>query len=246
MTEPIVAAGATGPAGPERMRRAVAEYVSAVHAAYVRQARTLPATVQGSMPLLAPGPLFVAAVGTRHLHVVATREPLGGGQRGTTATVEGEVETLRWTLAFFDPVVVPALGLLDEQAGPAFEDVRRVLGIGTYVYHLTLHPQSGLDAHHAEHTGAGLANAHATAARELDAIVRSVPADRSPLARELGGALVAGLPRAATLVARELAPADAGVAALAAAAADGQPVDPAEVRRAVRLALTPDSVAGDR
>jgi hypothetical protein len=244
LTEPIAITGSPGPAGPERMRRAVAEYVTAVHAAYVRQARTLPPAVQGSMPLMSGGPLFVAAVGTRHLHVIATREPLGGGQRGATATVDGEAPPIRWMLSFFDPVVLPALGLVDEHDGPAFAEVRRLLGIGTHVYHLTLHPQSGLGTHHAEHTGAGLANAHSTAARELDTIIRAVPDEQAPLASELGGALTSGLPRAATLIARELAPDDPAVAGLVAAAADGAPVDPADVRRALLGALAPDRSGG--
>ncbi|HWP63583.1 MAG TPA: hypothetical protein VNO86_08945, partial [Candidatus Binatia bacterium] len=63
--------------GPERMRQAVADYVRTAHEAYVTAARTFPPAVQGRMPLFAIGPFSVAAVGTRHLHLVATREPLG-------------------------------------------------------------------------------------------------------------------------------------------------------------------------
>lgn len=224
------------PSGPDRMRQAVAEYVAGIHEAYVRQSRTLPPAAQAAMPLLADAPLHVAAVGTRHLHVIATREPLGAGQRGTLASVSGEAGPLHWTLSFYDPVVIPGLGLVDERDGPAFDEVRRLLGVSTHVYHLTLSPQSGLSAHHAGHTGTGLANAHAIGVRELQAIERAAPG-RASLVRELAGALAAGLPRAATLVARELAPDSAEVADLATTAAAGADVDAAEVRRAVLRAV---------
>src|SRR5438477_435385 len=61
---------------PEQMRTAVARYVEEIHRAYVAQALTFPAAVRGRMPLLAPGPLTVAVVGARNLHVLATRDPL--------------------------------------------------------------------------------------------------------------------------------------------------------------------------
>ena len=57
---------------PEQMRAAVAQYVEEIHRAYVAQALTFPAAVRGRMALLAPGPLTVAAVGARNLHVLAT------------------------------------------------------------------------------------------------------------------------------------------------------------------------------
>jgi hypothetical protein len=219
------------------MRQAVADYVTGMHDAYLRQVQTLPPAAQAGMPLLGGGPLYVAAIGTRHLHIVGTHEALGGGQRGTMATIDGASGPLRWTLFFYDPVVVPALGLVDEREGPAFEEVRHVIGIETHLYHLTLDPRSGLSGHHATHTGTGLANAHATAVRELEAIELAVGPERAPLVRELGGALAAGLPRAAALVARALAPTDSAVASIAASASEGGPVDPAGLRRAVVKAV---------
>src|SRR5688500_13739140 len=61
--------------GPEDMRAAVAGYVAALHRAYVAQADTFPPAVRGRMPLLAAtssaGPLTVAAVGARNLHLLA-------------------------------------------------------------------------------------------------------------------------------------------------------------------------------
>ena len=102
---------------PEQMRAAVAHYVEEIHRAYVAQALTFPAAVRGQMPLLAPGPLYVAAVGARNLHVLATRDSLGP-VRSPEVELSGAVEGLSWTLRFFDPVVLPELALIDESAGP--------------------------------------------------------------------------------------------------------------------------------
>lgn len=228
--------------GPERMRQAVADYVRWAHEAYVTAARTFPPAVQGRMPLLAGGPFSVAAVGTRHLHLIATREVLGDAAatgRGPVVALEGEAPPLRWTLHFFDPVVLPALGLVDERAGPAFDEVRRLLGIRTHIYHLTL-SASSLVAHHAGHTGAGLAGAHAAAARDFEAIRAAVDGERTELANELEGALLAGLPRAAGLLARTLAPGDPEVARLATEAAP----DPTALRRAVLHAVRGAAAGG--
>ena len=82
-------------------------------------------------------------------------------------------------LRFFDPVVLPVLGLVAEADGPAPEEVRRVLGVGTYLYHLVVEPGSQLTPHHATHAGTGLASAHAAAARELETIRARAPAARS-------------------------------------------------------------------
>ena len=112
---------------PEQMREAVARYVEEIHRAYVAQAMTFPAAVRGRMPLLAPGPLTVAAVGARNLHVLATRDSLGP-VRGQEVEVAGSLEGLSWTLRFFDPVVLPELSLVDESSGPAFGEVRHALG----------------------------------------------------------------------------------------------------------------------
>ncbi len=67
---------------PERMRAAVADYVTALHRSYLAQADMFPPAVRGAMPLLAGGQpegskLHVAAVGARNLHLLATREGLG-------------------------------------------------------------------------------------------------------------------------------------------------------------------------
>jgi hypothetical protein len=220
------------------MRAAVADYVREVHEAYVRQARLLPPAVQGRLPLLADAPLHVAAIGTRHLHLVATREALGGGPRGDVATVDGEAGPIRWRLHYYDPVVVPALGLVDERDGPAFAEVRAAVGLRTYVYHLSLRPPADLASHHASHTGTGLAGAHAAAARDFDTIRRAVGSELIGLAEELEGASVAGLARAAGLVARQLVPGDPAVVAAAGPVTGGAP-DLEALRRTVLAAVRP-------
>lgn len=229
-TERAPRAGAERPA-PERMRAAVAGYVAAVHAAYLRQALLLPPAVQGRLPLLASERFWVAAVGAHHLHVLATTEPLGSAS-GREMSVGGEASPLRWTLFFYDPVVLPALGLLTESDGPAFEEVRSILGVRTCLYHLTVTPPAELGEHHAAHTGTGLANSHAAEAREFEAIRNAVPG-RERLVEELEGAARAGLVRAQALLARAIAPGDPAVEALAAA----ERPDPAGLRRAVLRAV---------
>jgi hypothetical protein len=215
------------------MREAVAQYVAAVHRAYVRQAQVLAPAAQGRLPLMNVGRFHIAAVGVRNLHLVATMEPLGTGSRGEVVGLDQEAPPLAWTIRFYDPVVLPALGLLDESAEPAFEEVRRILGVGTLLYHLTLQPPADLAEHHAGHTGAGLANAHAAATRDYEAIRAAVHPGQVSLATEFEGAGTAGLVRAAALIARELAPGDETVERLVTAASAGASVDATELRRAV-------------
>jgi hypothetical protein len=205
---------------PEQMRRAMAEFVAAVHRAYLAQARLLPPAEQARLPLLAAARLTVAAAGARNLHVLATEErfPAPVGQEVELA---GQADGLAWSLRFFDPVVLPVLGLVAEAEGPAPEEVRRALGVRTYLYHLVVEPGSQLTPHHATHAGTGLASAHATAARDLEAIRAHAPG-RQELVDELAGATGAGLVRAQALLARAIAPGDEGVAA-AAAATDPRP-----------------------
>lgn len=213
-------------ADPQQMRQAMADFVAAVHEAYLAQARLLPPAAQARLPLLAAQRLTVAAAGARNLHVIGTGErfPAPVGQE---VEVAGEADGLAWRLRFFDPVVLPVLGLVAETDGPAPEEVRRVLGVGTYLYHLVVEPGSQLTPHHATHAGTGLASAHATAARELETIRAHAPG-RQELVDELAGATTAGLVRAQALLARELAPGDPAVAAA---------TDPAAIRAALVKAL---------
>lgn len=213
--------------GPEEMRAAVAAYVEAVHRAYLAQADTFAPGVRGRMTLLAGGEVRVAAVGARNLHVIGTTEALGP-LRGQEVELDGELPGLRWTLRFYDPVVVPALGLIDETAEPAYAEVRHALGLATVVYHLVAQPGSGLTAHHAGHVGSGLASGHSRTARDFETI-RSRVRGRERLVDELEGASAAGLRRAQALLARTIAPRDAAIAALA----DAPDPDPDEVRAAL-------------
>ena len=207
---------------PERMRAAVADYVTALHRAYLAQADTFPPAVRGAMPLLTGGPLQIAAVGARNLHLLATREGLGP-LRGQEVAVDGSLPGLDWTLRFYDPVVTPALGLISEDAGPAYAEVRGALGVTTVVYHVVAQPGSGLTPNHAGHTAA---------ARDFETIRTRVPG-REALVDELVGAAHAGLPRAQALLARAIAPRDEAVAALADAVSAGASPDPDEVRKAL-------------
>ena len=217
---------------PERMRAAVADYVTALHRAYLATADTFPPAVRGAMPLLTGGPLQVAAVGARNLHLLATREELGP-LRGQEVAVEGSLPGLDWTLRFYDPVVAPALGLISEDDGPAYAEVRGALGVTTVVYHVVAQPGSGLTPHHAGHIGAGLAAGHTAAARDFETI-RTRVRGREALVDELVGAAHAGLPRAQALLAQAIAPRDPAVAALAESALAGSSgPDPDEVRKAL-------------
>lgn len=212
---------------PEDMRRAVAGYVQEIHRAYVAQALTFPPGVQGQMSLLKSPVLTVAAVAARNLHVLATAESLGP-LHGPEVSLRGEVEPLTWELRFFDPVVIPGLGLIDESGGPAFDEVRHALGIGTVVYHFVAKPGAGLSAHQASHVGTGLANGDSAVARDFESI-RSRVRGREALVDEMAGAARAGLVQAQLLLARAIAPRDGALTALAA--------EPSPTPEAIRKAL---------
>ena len=216
---------------PEEMRAAVAQYVEEIHRAYVAQAMTFPAAVRGRMPLLAPGPLTVAAVGARNLHVLATRDSLGP-VHGQEVELTGSLEGLSWTVRFFDSVVLPELALIDESDGPAFAEVRHALGVATVVYHFVASPGTGLSAHQAAHVGTGLAGGHSAAARDFETI-RSRVRGREDLVDEMAGAAAAGLVRAHALLAAAVAP---NHAALSALATQARP-DPDAVRRELLTAV---------
>ncbi len=172
------------------MRQAMADFVAAVHEAYLAQARLLPPAAQARLPLLQAPRLTVAAAGARNLHVIGTAEsfPAPVGQE---VELTGEADGLAWELRFFDPVVLPVLGLVAEADGPAPDEVRRVLGVGTYLYHLVVEPGSQLTPHHATHAGTGLASAHAAAAREqAGRLYLSAKAKDAAAAKEAYGAML--------------------------------------------------------
>ena len=168
----------------------------------------------------------MAAAGARNLHVIGTGErfPAPVGQE---VEVAGEADGLAWGCASSTRWCCPCSAWSPRPTGPAPEEVRRVLGVGTYLYHLVVEPGSQLTPHHATHAGTGLASAHAAAARELETIRAHAPG-RQELVDELAGATTAGLVRAQALLARELAPGDQAVAAA---------TDPAAIRAALVKAL---------
>jgi len=226
----------TSPAGrpsPEVMRQALADYVSAVHGAYLDAAALLPLAERARLPLIRADKLTVIAVGTSYLHVVGTTEALSA-PRGQEVEIDGALEDISWTLRFVDPVVLPAVGLLDESAGPRQDDVRRLLGIRTNLYHLAVAPGGGLDPHHAQHAGTGLAHSHAAAARDFEAI-RAHAKGREALVDDMSGAQVAGLRYAQASLAALIAPFSDDVRSLANAA---EP-DTDAIRRAVLAAVRP-------
>lgn len=216
---------------PVDMRQAMVDYIRAVHTAYLSAAAGQPPAVRGRLGLLA-GDLTVAAAGVRNLHVIATTEALAPPS-GREVAVQDEAGDLRWTVRFFDPVVLPPLGLIDEtEQRPASAEVRRVLGISTHLYHLIVQPGGTLTTHHAGHAGAGLAMDHVADARDFEAIRAHAPG-REGLVDEFEGAARAGLHRAQALLAREIAGDDPTVAEVA-----RQPTsDPAALRRAVLAAV---------
>ncbi len=187
------------------------------------------------MALLRAGDFTVVAAGVQNLHVVATTEALAPPQGPEVAT-EDAVGPLTWTVRFYDPVVLPSLGLIDEQQGAAGDRVRRALGVTTYLYHLVVQPGGQLTEHHATHAGSGLANAHGAQARDFETI-RTHAGGRTALVDEMEGAAVAGLRRAQALLAREIVPWNETVEALV----DAPGVSPDELRRAVL-----DAVRGKR
>lgn len=219
------------PGGPERLRQAMAEFVTEIHRTYRDEMRSMPPAIQGRLPLICGVPFHVAAVGVRNLHVVATTEPLGAPGDGQVE-VRGSVPPIEWTLRFYDVTVLPALGRLDESENPAVTGVRRALGISTWIYHLMVEPGSSLDGHRAMHVGTGLANSHAGAAQDFGTM-RRLAAGREELVDEMEAATTAGLRRAPAMLASALAPDDERVAELA----RGPRPDPEQLRRAVLSAL---------
>ena len=195
--------------GPEAMRSAMADYVSSVHRAYLEASASLPPGERARLPLVAAGTFTVAAVGTRYLHVVATTDALPA-PTGPEVSLDCHEGDLAWQLRFFDPVVLPDLGLLDESQAPQPQRIREILGLAGVVYHLTVPPGGGLTPHHALHSGTGLAHSHAAAARDYETLTALAPR-QADLIAEMHAAETAGLQACAVLVAQHLAPLNTAV-----------------------------------
>lgn len=192
----------TESASPEQMRSAMAEYVRAIHQAYLDSAGTLPPADRARLPLFSPEPFTVVVVGTRYLHVLATTEALPAPV-GQEVSLDDSLDDLQWTLRFYDPVVSPGLGLIDEQAGPAPELVRETLGIRSVLYHLSVPPGGGLSAHHAQHAGTGLAHSQSAADRDFTTLAQLQPS-QGMLVSEMYRAHINQMPQALRLLAHEL------------------------------------------
>ena len=219
---------------PEDMRQAMAKYVRTVHRSYLSLANAQPPAIRGRLSLLGE-PFTVLAAGVQNLHVVATRERLSAPS-SLEVEIEEDLDGMAWALRFFDPVVLPQLGLIDESGGPVGDQVRRALGISTYLYHLIVQPGAQLTEHHAGHAGSGLANAHLAETRDFESI-RSKAPGREALVDEMAGASLVGLVHAQVLLARAIAPHDRTLERLAGAPRP----DPHEVRRALLAALRSDN-----
>ncbi len=204
---------------PEEMRAIVQDYVRVVHEAYLDHAHHLSPGERGRLPLVAAPRLTVVAAAGRDLHLVATTDALPP-PRGQEVELVEEHDGTTWTLRFYDPSVLPRLGVLTENTP---ETVRQALGLSDVVYHLTVSVGGGLTAHHAQHSGVALANQHASTSRDLARIRRAHPRQEA-LVDELESCVRLGLHRAAALLAREItsgridlpagAPAGSSVAAL--------------------------------
>lgn len=195
--------------GPEAMRQVVRDYVWTVHATYLDHVRHLPPGERAALPLVAAGEVTVVAAAARRLHLLALTHALPA-PAGPEVEVSDEHLGVRWRLRFFDPSVLPALGLLGDDSP---ESLRRALGVDGTLYHLSVEAGGGLDEHHARHTGVALANEHARTIRALDRLRAAYPR-RAGTVDELGACVRLGLTRAAGLLGADLSddrvPADPG------------------------------------
>ncbi|MEZ5094753.1 MAG: hypothetical protein R2731_00605 [Nocardioides sp.] len=193
-----------GPTGPEAMRARLADYVHALHRAYLSHTDLLAPAEKAAMPLVTREQVTVAVAAARDLHLIATTDPLPP-PRGPEVELTEEYAGVRWTVRFYDPSILPELGVVAGR-GPGADDpttVRRVLGVADVVYHLSMSPGAGLGEHHAQHAGVALANQHAAAVREGQSLRHLFPG-REHLVDEFVVADRTGLPHAAALLAKEI------------------------------------------
>ena len=190
--------------GPEDMRAAMAAYVRATHQAYLEASESLAPADRSRLPLYSTPEFTVAAVGAQNLHIIGTTENLPA-PRGHEVVIDDSVGQLQWKLRFFDPTVIPELGLTQHSDSPETARIQDALGIRSTLYHLSIPSGGGLSEHHAHHAGTGLAHSHAAAIRDFETILALSP-HRSELVLEMNSAFINGLPNAHTLLAREILP----------------------------------------
>lgn len=181
------------------MRAIVRDYVAVLHATYLDHVRHLPPAERAALPLLAARDLVVVAAAGRRLHLVATTDTLPAPQ-GQEVEFTDEHAGTRWAVRFYDPSMLPDLGVLVDDAPVA---VRQALGIGNTVYHLTVDIGGGLSGHHAQHSGVALANQHAQSSRDIARLHRALP-HHAQMVDELAVCARLGLDRASALLAAEL------------------------------------------
>ncbi|HUJ04738.1 MAG TPA: hypothetical protein VLX31_01370 [Streptosporangiaceae bacterium] len=213
---------------PEDARATLCAYVRALHEAYLEGARLLAPAERAALPLLSARNLTVVVAAARDLHLIGTTDLLPA-PTGQEVAEPGEADGMRWTVRFYDPVILPELGLVGADAGQAPAAVRRALGVGDVLYHLTVSPGGGLTAHHAMHAGTALISEHAAAARDGESLRALLPG-RSGLVDEFITAERLGMRHSLRMLAAALAGDDQGVAQAIAGH------DDAAVRRAVLTA----------
>lgn len=141
------------------------------------------------------------AAAAQRLHLLATTDSLPA-PHGPEVEFTDDYLGVTWTVRFYDPSVLPDLGLVAEDSP---DDVRRILGVADTVYHLAVVVGGGLSPHHAQHSGVALANQHAKTVRGLDRIrIRRALPQQVRVVDELGACVRTGLDLAAALLAAEL------------------------------------------
>lgn len=188
-----------GTGRPEEMRALVRAYVAATHATYLDQVAPLPPGERAGLPMLRARRLTVVAAAAIRLHLIATTDALPAPQ-GPEVVIRDHDRDLDWDLRFYDPSLLPALGLLADDSPLA---VRQALGIADTVYHLTVALGGGLESHDALHSGVALAHQHQRAARDVERLRRALPR-QVPTVDELADCTRLGLDRAAGLLAADL------------------------------------------
>ncbi|HEX9033216.1 MAG TPA: hypothetical protein VF834_15365 [Streptosporangiaceae bacterium] len=216
---------------PEDARAQLRDFVRALHHAYLSGARLLAPGERAALPLLASAPVTVVVAAARDLHLIGTTDRLPA-PAGQEVAEPDELDGLTWTVRFYDPVVLPELGLVEPVAGAGADHaaVRRVLGVSGVLYHLSVSPGGGLTPHHAQHAGTALVNEHAALSRDGQSLLALLPG-RADLVTELVTAERLGMHKSLRLLAAALAGDDRAVAD----AITGD--DDAAVRRAVLAAV---------
>jgi len=213
---------------PEDARATLSEFVRALHEAYLAGALLLAPGERAALPLLAADGITVVVAAAGDLHLIGTTARLPA-PAGPEVAEPGAAGPIRWTVRFYDPVVLPELGMIGA-GGQGQAAARRVLGISDVLYHLTVGQGGGLTAHHAAHAGTALVNQHAAVARDGETLRALLPR-QAGLVDEFVTAERLGLRHSLRLLAAELAGDDQAVTEAIAGA------DDAAVRRAVLAAV---------